>query len=133
MLPRFEARRRCSGYTHKGDIAARRADHVSGAARQCRTRKDRFRILRACISGGAPLPAELKARFEERSGSVVIEGYGLTESSGVISCNPYEGTNKTGSIGQPIPGTQVRLVDKEIRTRMCRLASPANWLPRGRK
>jgi long-chain acyl-CoA synthetase len=75
--------------------------------------KTDFGSLRACISGGAPLPAELKARFEERSGSVVIEGYGLTESSGVISCNPYEGTNKTGSIGQPIPGTQVRLVDKE--------------------
>jgi long-chain acyl-CoA synthetase len=72
-----------------------------------------FSALRACISGGAPLPAELKARFETASGAKVIEGYGLTESSGVISCNPYEGANKLGSIGQPVPGTTVKLVDKE--------------------
>jgi long-chain acyl-CoA synthetase len=72
-----------------------------------------FSALRACISGGAPLPAELKGKFEGVSNARVIEGYGLTESAGVISCNPYEGENKLGSIGQPIPGTLVRLVDKE--------------------
>ncbi len=72
-----------------------------------------FSALRACISGGAPLPAELKSKFEGVSNARVIEGYGLTESAGVISCNPYEGENKLGSIGQPIPGTLVRLVDKE--------------------
>jgi long-chain acyl-CoA synthetase len=71
-----------------------------------------FSSLRICISGGAPLPAELKRKFEAATGSTVVEGYGLSESSGVISANPYEGEGKSGTIGQPIPGTWVRLVDK---------------------
>lgn len=77
------------------------------------TAKTDFSSLRVCISGGAPLPAEIKAKFEAMTGSKLVEGYGLTESSGVVSCNPYEGENKTGSIGQPIAGTIVKLVDKE--------------------
>ncbi|PMU65020.1 AMP-binding protein, partial [Pseudomonas sp. GP01-A1] len=68
--------------------------------------------LRICISGGAPLAAELKAKFEKVTGAAVVEGYGLSESSGVLSANPYEGEGKTGTIGQPIPGTRLRLVDK---------------------
>jgi long-chain acyl-CoA synthetase len=71
-----------------------------------------FSSLRICISGGAPLPAELKAKFEAATGASLVEGYGLSESSGVISANPYEGEGKSGTIGQPIPGTHVRLVDK---------------------
>lgn len=70
-----------------------------------------------CISGGAPLPAELKARFEATIGAKLTEGYGLSESSGVVSSNPYEGLNKDGTIGQPLPATIVRLVDKEDPTR----------------
>ncbi|QLC21087.1 long-chain fatty acid--CoA ligase [Parasphingopyxis sp. CP4] len=77
------------------------------------TRKTDFSSLRVCISGGAPLPAETKAKFEAMTGAKLVEGYGLTESSGVVSCNPYEGENKTGSIGQPAPATIVKLVDKE--------------------
>ncbi|MGH6782218.1 MAG: AMP-binding protein, partial [Sphingomonadaceae bacterium] len=76
-----------------------------------------FSSLRVCISGGAPLPAEVKAKFETRTGAKVVEGYGLTESAGVVSTNPYEGLNKPGTIGQPIPGTLVKLVDKEDPTR----------------
>lgn len=59
----------------------------------------------------------MKARFEEVTGANVVEGYGLTESSGVVSTNPYEGLNKPGTIGQPLPGTLVRLVDKEDPTK----------------
>ncbi|MEM8695203.1 MAG: long-chain fatty acid--CoA ligase [Pseudomonadota bacterium] len=77
------------------------------------TAKTDFSSLRVCISGGAPLPAETKTKFEALTGAKLVEGYGLTESSGVVSCNPYEGENKTGSIGQPAPSTIVRLVDKE--------------------
>ncbi len=72
-----------------------------------------FSSLRVCISGGAPLPAEVKQRFEALSGSKVVEGYGLTESSGVVACNPYEAHNKSGTIGQPIPGTRIKLLDRE--------------------
>ena len=78
---------------------------------------DDFGSLRFCISGGAPLPAALKENWESITGARVIEGYGLSESSGVVSTNPYEGLNKSGTIGQPIAGTRVRLVDKEDPTR----------------
>lgn len=118
MLPRFEA---------KASLAAINRTHVTSlpgvptmyqALLDCPDiGKTNFASLRACISGGAPLPAELKARFEQVSGAVVIEGYGLTESSGVVSCNPYAGLNKLGSIGQPIPGTDVKLLDKEDPTK----------------
>jgi long-chain acyl-CoA synthetase len=69
--------------------------------------------LRVCISGGAPLPAPLREKFEARTGVRLVEGYGLTESSGVISTNPYEGTRKPGTIGQVVMQTEVLLLDKE--------------------
>jgi long-chain acyl-CoA synthetase len=73
--------------------------------------------LRVCISGGAPMAAELKARFEAATGAKLVEGYGLTESAGVVSCNPYASGGRPGTIGQPLPGTMIRLVDKEDPTR----------------
>ncbi|MEE9435001.1 MAG: AMP-binding protein [Sphingorhabdus sp.] len=90
-----------------------------------------FSSLRACVSGGAPLAGELKAKFEKGSDAAVIEGYGLTESSGVISCNPYVGVNKLGSIGQPIPGTEVQLVDKEDPARPPPKGEPGELVCKG--
>jgi long-chain acyl-CoA synthetase len=84
-----------------------------------------FASLRACISGGAPLAVEVKARFEQATGANVVEGYGLTESSGVVSTNPYEGLNKPGTIGQPLPGTIVGWSTRKTRPRMCPRASRA--------
>lgn len=76
-----------------------------------------FSSLRICISGGAPLPAPLKQLFEAGSGARLVEGYGLTETSGVVSTNPYEGEDRPGTIGQVLPGTRVRLLDKEDPSR----------------
>lgn len=75
--------------------------------------KTDFSSLRICISGGAPLPGPLKERFEAGSGARLVEGYGLTETTGVVSTNPYEGEERVGTIGQVLPGTRVRLLDKE--------------------
>ncbi|MDA5194027.1 long-chain-fatty-acid--CoA ligase [Govanella unica] len=72
-----------------------------------------LKSLRLCISGGAPLPVELKKTFEETSGCKLFEGYGLTESSPVAAANPVIGSNKPGSIGQPVPGTDILIVDRE--------------------
>jgi long-chain acyl-CoA synthetase len=76
---------------------------------------DKFDLssIRTCISGGAPLPVELKRQFEAKSGAIVAEGYGLTECSGVAAVNPFTGVNKPGSIGLPIPGTSIIVVDRE--------------------
>jgi long-chain acyl-CoA synthetase len=76
-----------------------------------------FSSLRYCISGGAPLPAPVREAWEAATGSRLVEGYGLTESSGVVSTNPYDGLNKPGTIGQPLAATRVRLVDKEDPTK----------------
>jgi len=87
--------------------------------------------LKYCISGGAPLPAEVKAKFEAATGARVIEGYGLSESSGVVSCNAYGADGKLGTIGQPIAATQVRLVDKEDPTRPPPDGEPGEIVVRG--
>ncbi|WP_088348814.1 MULTISPECIES: long-chain fatty acid--CoA ligase [Rhodomicrobium] len=65
--------------------------------------------LKFCISGGAPLPMEIKRGFERISGCALVEGYGLSESSPVATCNPVSGANKEGSIGIPIPGTRISI------------------------
>ncbi len=90
-----------------------------------------FSSLRICISGGAPLAAELKAKFEKVTGAAVVEGYGLSESSGVLSANPYEGEGKTGTIGQPIPGTRLRLVDKADPTQDPPVGEPGEIVAMG--
>ncbi len=69
--------------------------------------------IKTCISGGAPLPLEVKQRFEELTGCKVVEGYGLTETSPVATCNPLEGENKENSIGIPVPGTTIEITDRE--------------------
>ncbi|MGE5703079.1 MAG: long-chain-fatty-acid--CoA ligase [Clostridia bacterium] len=74
---------------------------------------DDFASLRFCVSGGAAIPVELLHRFEEKYGTNILEGYGLTESSPVASFNPVRGTRKPGSIGKQIPGVQCRVVDAE--------------------
>ncbi|WP_394269164.1 AMP-binding protein [Qipengyuania sp.] len=74
--------------------------------------------LRICISGGAPMPAPLREKFAARTGVRLVEGYGLTESSGVVSTNPYLAEAKPGTIGQVLPQTRVLLLDKEDPTRL---------------
>ena len=76
---------------------------------------DRFDLasIKICMSGGAPLPLEIKRRFEQLSGCKLVEGYGLTECSPIATANPFDGVNKEGSIGVPLPGTAIAIVDKD--------------------
>ena len=66
--------------------------------------------LRGAFSGSAPLPLELYKRFEKATGVAIIEGYGLTECTCLVSCNPPEGNKKIGSVGIPLPYTHVRIL-----------------------
>lgn len=70
-----------------------------------------LRSLKFCISGGAPLPLAVKRGFEDATGCVVVEGYGLTEASPVVTCNATAGPMREGSIGMPLPQTEVSLRD----------------------
>ncbi|MDP4604978.1 MAG: AMP-binding protein [Erythrobacter sp.] len=114
MVPRFETKQvletiekcRCTGFPGVPTMFQAMLDHPDLA-------KTDLSSLKVCISGGAPMPGPVHTRFEEATGVRLVEGYGLTESAGVVSVNPYEATRKRGTIGQLVPGTEVILLDKE--------------------
>jgi long-chain acyl-CoA synthetase len=86
--------------------------------------RDDLTSIKVCISGGAPLPEEIRRSFEALGACRVLEGYGLTEASPVCLCNPLVGDIRPGSIGLPLPGVRV-----EIRA----LDNPLNRLPPGER
>ena len=67
--------------------------------------------IKGCFSGSAPLPLEVIRDFEHKTGAVIVEGFGMTESSPVTHINPFGGERKVGSIGLPISDTEARIVD----------------------
>ncbi len=67
----------------------------------------------ACISGASGLPQEVQKEFMRITGGKLVEGYGLSEASPVTCANPIESTGKIGTIGVPVPNTDVKLVDIE--------------------
>lgn len=110
LVPRFEAHRVC-------EVIVR--DRVSLLAMVptmfhfvVNYKKDEqldFSSVRVAISGGAPLPRGLASDFERRFGKPILEGYGLTETSPVVSFNRDAATNRPGSVGTVIPGTEIRV------------------------
>jgi long-chain acyl-CoA synthetase len=78
-------------------------------------RKYNVHSIRACISGAAPLPVEVKETFEKLTKGKLVEGYGLSEAGPVTHANPINGRSKTGSIGLPLPSTEARVVDLNSR------------------
>ncbi len=66
--------------------------------------------LKTAISGSAALPIELYNRFKAATGVEIAEGYGLTEATCLVSCNPVDGMKKVGSVGVPLPYTHVRIL-----------------------
>ncbi|GGH29557.1 fatty-acyl-CoA synthase/long-chain acyl-CoA synthetase [Cribrihabitans marinus] len=66
--------------------------------------------VKTAFSGSAPMPMELFKRFEATSGVTIVEGYGLTEATCLVSCNPPEGEKKVGSVGVPFPYTEVKII-----------------------
>ncbi|MBN1103217.1 MAG: long-chain fatty acid--CoA ligase [Deltaproteobacteria bacterium] len=73
--------------------------------------------LKMAVSGAGPLPLEVQNRFEEITGSVIVEGYGLSEATPVTHANPIFGRRKLGTIGLPYPDTDVKIMDKETGTK----------------
>jgi long-chain acyl-CoA synthetase len=71
--------------------------------------------VRMIISGGAPLPMEVRSTFERLTGARIVEGYGLSESSPTCTCGPVISQNKPGSIGLPIPNTVCEIVSLDDR------------------
>ncbi|MCX7920336.1 MAG: long-chain fatty acid--CoA ligase [bacterium] len=76
--------------------------------------------IKYCISGGAGLPLKVMELFESRFKIPIYEGYGLSEASPVVSLNPLGGKRKPGSIGLPIPGVKMRVVDDNLNDKPIR-------------
>jgi acyl-CoA synthetase (AMP-forming)/AMP-acid ligase II len=69
--------------------------------------------LRFAVCGAAPMPAEAIRRFEERFGVTIVEGYGLSETTTASTINPLHGVRKPGTVGLPLPGQRVAIVDEK--------------------
>ena len=102
------------------DVIAKRPSSLPGVptmftalANHPRVNKQSFGSVRWAMSGGAPLPNEVRHHFEAVTGVRILEGYGLTECSPTATCGPEVGLNKEGSIGLPLPGTGIVIVDRE--------------------
>jgi long-chain acyl-CoA synthetase len=115
MLPRFDLK-----MTLK-ELAREKATLFPGVPRiyialneSPETAKFDLKSLTACISGAAPLPLAVSQRFAEVTGGAqVVEGFGLTECAPVTHANPFKGRRKEGSIGLPVPDTDVKIMSLE--------------------
>jgi long-chain acyl-CoA synthetase len=111
LLPRFDLQQLLKVIEKKKPTVLAAVPTIYTAINNAKeTPSTNLRSLKFCISGGAPLPVEVKHRFEGLTGCVLVEGYGLSETSPVATCNPLAATNKPGSIGLPLPGTMIEIV-----------------------
>ncbi|MCP4670771.1 MAG: long-chain fatty acid--CoA ligase, partial [Desulfobacula sp.] len=87
--------------------------------------------IKGCFSGSAPLPLDVINNFQEKTGSIIVEGFGLTESTPVTHINPFDGVRKQGSIGLPIPDTECKIVDLEDPSKEMPFGEAGELLIRG--
>lgn len=90
-----------------------------------------LKSIRVCNTGAAPMPPEVMKEFEERTGAIILEGYGMTESSPVTHTNPFIGDRKVGSVGMPIPDTEVKIVDIDDYTKIVPLGESGEIMIKG--
>jgi long-chain acyl-CoA synthetase len=114
LLPRFDPGKAFEIFVRDGVTVFEGVPTMYGALLN-HPERDRYDLskLRVCASGGAALPVEVLRGFEEAFGAKVLEGYGLSETSPVASFNQPDRERKAGSIGTPIHGVQMRVVDDE--------------------
>ena len=132
MLPRFELKQALKLIDEtKPTIMAGVPTLFNALAKAPDIKNHDLSSLKFCISGGAPLPLEVKREFERVSGCKLVEGYGLSETSPVTHINPAGGPIKEGSIGLPVPGTIMSLRELGAPGRRCRLARRARFASAG--
>jgi long-chain acyl-CoA synthetase len=90
-----------------------------------------FSSVKYFISAAAPFPAEVIKEFEKATGKRVVEAYGLTECSPLVTANPVEHTRKIGSVGMPFPDTEIRIVELGTKDKEVPLGEPGDLLVRG--
>ncbi len=87
--------------------------------------KGKFKSLAACLSGGSALPPEVKRKFEDLTDALIIEGYGASETSPIVTGGPFH-RYKIGSPGLPMPDTLIKIMDLDEGTKMLPICPHAN-------
>lgn len=87
--------------------------------------------VRACFSGSAPIPNDVLQRFEKLTNSIIVEGFGMSETSPVALVNPLRGTRKLGSVGMPVSDTDVKIVDAEDSSKEMPIGEEGELLMKG--
>ena len=117
MLPRFELKAFLDMLTRTGaNILPAVPTLIAAIAKAGDKAKPHLESVEVVISGGAALPQETRVNFAKVSKALLAEGYGLTEASPVVCCSALRVPSKHMSIGQPVPGTDIRFVDIETKT-----------------
>lgn len=132
LLPRFDLKQALAAIRRTRPTYFPAVPTVFGAIVKA-TEKEAVDLsgVRTCISGGAPLPIELKRSFERSTGARLIEGYGLSEASPIITCQPVDGSGKPGSAGVPYPGTTIEIRDRENSSRLLACGDDGEICARG--
>ena len=87
--------------------------------------------VKAVVSGSAPLPLEAMKTFEALSGALIFEGYGMSETSNIVTANPLFTVRKPGGVGIPFPDNDVRIVDLDDPDKEMPLGEPGELLCKG--
>jgi long-chain acyl-CoA synthetase len=125
MLPRFDLQQTLAAITARRITIFHAVPTIYTAINaEAAKRPLELGSIRFGVSGGAPLPGDVRLQFTELTGCRLVEGYGLTETGPVVTCNMPDGVVKAGSVGTPVLGTTVEIRDP---------ADPARLLPTGHR
>jgi long-chain acyl-CoA synthetase len=102
-----------------------------GMLRHPDLKKFNLKSVKGCFSGAAPLALETIKEFEAATGSQICEGYGLSETTPVVTINPFGGKTKVGSIGLPISDTQIKIVDADNGKKEMKPGEPGELIIKG--
>ncbi len=119
LLPRYELKATLKALLTTKPTVFPAVPTIYGAiAKLAEKEKRDLSFIQLCISGGAPLPIEVGDHFRRLTNAHLVEGYGLTETSPVVCCNPAKGESKVGSVGVPLVDTFVDIRDPVTRALM---------------
>jgi long-chain acyl-CoA synthetase len=93
--------------------------------------QSKVKSIKGLISGSAPLSLEALNTFEKLSGAIITEGYGMSETSNVLTCNPIKTLRKPGGVGLPFPDNDIRIVDLETGTKDMAFNEPGEIIASG--
>ena len=110
---------------------AGRADHLRGSDGAARVQESGYFVCRRLFFGAAPLPLDVIESLKKAAGADIVEGWGMTESTALVTVTPWRGKLKPGSVGVPLPDTEVRVVDLETGTKDMAVGEEGELIFRG--